>query len=244
MINQELVDYVKQSHEAGTLSHHIKISLEAKGWQEADILEAFKIVGIEYCKTIPIPTPTPNPSGMTSATTPITAANSKPPVPVSVMSVIMSITGVFLVLSLIYAFFMSLLIVAMGGGDSAFLLLVLGGIYLAMAFIIKIVFASARGLRKGQNFGRFATFFVAFTLMICTFIGIPTFDMTTLIVPLIGSAICVSAFWFLFSHKEANHFFEVNSTPGSLNKNKLITTIACLVVFIVGMVLRFMNELY
>ena len=62
MINQELLDYVKQQLQQGVSKEQIKGSLMGNGWQESDINEAFMALS---APSIPVP-PATVPSGMTS----------------------------------------------------------------------------------------------------------------------------------------------------------------------------------
>lgn len=57
MITPEIILFIKQQQATGVLPHNIKISLQSNGWQEADILEAFKQAGIQYSTNSVVPRP-------------------------------------------------------------------------------------------------------------------------------------------------------------------------------------------
>jgi hypothetical protein len=104
MPNQQLLDYIKQQLRAGSSAEQIKQDLLSSGWQEANVNEALSVLS-------PQPVQNENPaSQIPSPSRPIAPAdtNSKIPLPVRIIALLMLLGGLLSLFASVYEIFENL----------------------------------------------------------------------------------------------------------------------------------------
>lgn len=227
MITPEVILYIKQQRSTGMLPHNIKLSLQANGWQEVDILEAFKQAGVEMT-TEPAAVPNSNqPVNNGVSATPAKLIETAPrPVPVTILGVLQYISGVFSLLGVALIVFGGVILGSLSGSVVVSKIAINYSFYIAAAVLAMSIvsFTAGHGLFKGRNYGRFI---LAYLILISPITQIIFSANITAALKNIsaGLGIGIIILAYLFGSKKSNAFFKTHSSPDSFRSSLIVTLV-------------------
>ena len=216
MINQQLLDYIKQQIQQGMSSDNIKIALRSNGWEDADINEAFNNLA------------TP-PSGVAS----VQINQASKPKGVRIISVLYFLGSLlalgFGVLALFGASFFTQ-ILGTGFFGKFF---TIGGIIFITLGILGI--STGIGLWKYKNWARWIAIFLSLMGIIMSVISILKGNVSSNIFSVVVGSVIGS---YLFLSPKVKAAFEPEKGFVPMNK-KLLWTSLILLFFVVGLAFAF-----
>lgn len=166
MINNQLLEYIKQQKQQGVSDKDTKAALTVQGWQPQDFDEVFYLASNQTATTTSIPVSPPSNSNVPPASAPPSAPQVKPKAPIFVIIIawLMLIGGVFSLLGV-------LPFLLIGGLGKSWVIFLLGALNLVRGVGLVVVSFGIRHMRRWALY--------TFTVLTILAVGVSIYDFIT-----------------------------------------------------------------